>query len=255
MTYLLFVALGVVAAFAAARIVPPSADVPPEVREGVRVWALVGAVVGAHVLELPADLFGWAAPSPDMLAHPGAGTMILGRTVLGGLLGGWIAVEWKKHRMGFVGATGDGFAMPLALGMTMGRMGCTFTGCCAGRVLEEGSAWALLPSLDDGPPRFPASLIEAYFHALMALVLLVMAKTEVLRGRHLALYLALYAVLRFALETQRENPPIVGPLTYYQLLAVALSALAGGTFVRRSIDRSGPSAAREDREALGDLDA
>ena len=244
MTYTLCVALGILAAFAAARVLPPNTSVPKEVRDGVRLWALVGAVVGAHLFELPADLFGWAAPSPEMLAHQGAGTMILGRTVLGGLLGGWIAVEWKKRRMGFVGATGDGFAMPLALGLTMGRMGCTLTGCCQGHVLEQGSMWAFVPTLGDGPPRFPASLIEAYFHALCAIALLVMAKLKWLQGRHLALYLTLYAVLRFVLEMERENPPIIGPLTYYQLLAIALFALAGGTLWRRSMRTHLPDAGR-----------
>lgn len=235
MIYTLCVALGVLAAFTAARVLPQNTHVPKDVRDGVRLWALFGAVIGAHLFELPADLFGWAAPSPEMLAHPGAGTMILGRTVLGGLLGGWIAVEWKKRRMGFVGATGDGFAMPLALGLTMGRMGCTLTGCCQGHVLPEGSMWAFVPSLDGGPARFPASLIEAYFHAFSAIALLVMAKLKWLEGRHLALYLTLYAALRFVLEIERENMPIVGPLTYYQLLAMALFALAGGTLLRRSI--------------------
>ena len=235
MIYTLCVALGLLAAFAASRVLPTNTSVPKDVRDGVRIWALVGAVVGAHLFELPADLFGWAAPSPEQLAHPGMGTMILGRTVLGGLLGGWIGVEWKKRRMGFVGATGDGFAMPLALGLTMGRMGCTFTGCCQGHVLDAGSMWAFLPSIGDGLARFPASLIEAYFHAFCAIALLLMAKLKVLQGRHLALYLTLYAVLRFTLEFERENTPILGPMTYYQLLAMALFALAGGTLLRRSM--------------------
>lgn len=237
--YTLCVALGIVAAFAASRVLPTNTHVPKEVRDGVRLWALFGAVIGAHLFELPADLFGWAAPSPEQLAHPDAGTMILGRTVLGGLLGGWIAVEWKKQRMGFVGATGDGFAMPLALGLTMGRMGCTLTGCCQGHVLDEGSMWAFVPSVDGGPERFPASLIEAYFHAFCAIALLVMAKRKWLSGRHLALYLTLYAGLRFVLEFERENTPILGPLTYYQLLAMALFALAGGTLVRRTLGARG----------------
>ena len=236
MTYAVCVALGVLAAFAASRILPPPSDVPRDVRIGVRAWALGGAVIGAHLFELPADLLGWAAPSPEQLAHPG-GTMLLGRTVLGGLLGGWLAVEWKKHRMGFAGATGDGFAMPLALGLTFGRLGCTLTGCCQGQVLAEGSPWAFAPSPDGGPARFPASLIEAYFHASCAVALLVMARRDVLRGRHLALYLTVYAALRFVLEIERENRAIVGPLTYYQLLAIALFALSAGTLVHRS--RSG----------------
>lgn len=238
MLYSLFVALGVTAAFAAS-LVAPKTNVPKDVRDGVRRWALVGAVLGAHLFELPADLFGWAAPplstATGLAEEVGHGTMVLGRTVLGGLLGGWIAVEWKKHRMGFVGATGDGFALPLAFGLAMGRMGCTFTGCCQGQVVDASSIWAVMPSPDGGSPRFPASLIEAYFHLLSAMALFFIARRRLLPGRHLALYLALYALLRFALETQRENAAIVGPLTYYQLLALALFTLAGGTFVRRTL--------------------
>ena len=79
-----------------------------------------------------------------------------------------------------------------------------------------------------------ASVVHRLVEQGCAVALLLMAKMKWLQGRHLALYLSLYAALRFALETQRENTPILGPLTYYQLLAMALFALAGGTLVRRS---------------------
>jgi phosphatidylglycerol:prolipoprotein diacylglycerol transferase len=126
--------------------------------------------------------------------------------------------------------------MPLALGLAFGRIGWTLTGCCRGQVLGEGSRWAWLPRLDGEPPRFPATLLEAYFHALWAVILLVLAQRALLLGRHLALYLTAYAALRFVLETERENRPIVGSLTYYQLLSIALFALAAGTLVRRSVE-------------------
>ena len=228
MIYTLFVGLGVVAALVLGRV-GGSAPVPGS----VRVAALGGAVLGAHLFELPADLWGWTAEVS------GLGPPILGRTVLGGLLGGWIAVELEKKRIGLTRPTGDGFALPLAVGLTFGRLGCVLTGCCPGRVVESGSVWARLPIMAEGPPRFPATLVEAYFHAICALVLLVMRARAIWPGRHLALYLTAYSMVRFALEWERENPPIAGPFTYYQLLATALFALSAITLWRRA----SPSAA------------
>jgi hypothetical protein len=37
------------------------------------------------------------------------------------------------------------------------------------------------------------------------------------------------------LEIERENRAILGPLTYYQLLSIALFALAAGTLAKRSL--------------------
>jgi phosphatidylglycerol---prolipoprotein diacylglyceryl transferase len=234
--YTFFVAIGIVGAFVFARLLPPDMGVPSKVREGVRIYALIGAVLGAYLFELPADLCGWAAPAP---ASPsglgdGHGGVFLGRTVLGGLLGGWLAVELKKRRMHYTGATGDGFAVPLAWSLTMGRLGCWFAGCCQGTRVSEGSLWAKLPRMAGDSPRFPASLLEAYFHACSLLLLLAGSRWGWFRGRRLALYLVIYATFRVALESQRENPKVLLGLTYYQCLALPLFALAGGTFARRT---------------------
>ena len=85
-----------------------------------------------------------------------------------------------------------------------------------------------------GVARFPAQLAEAAFHATAAVVLLIAARRGWLRGRRIAAYLALYAVVRFLLEFVRANPPVAFGLTYYQFLALALFALAGGTWWVRS---------------------
>jgi prolipoprotein diacylglyceryltransferase len=231
--YTLFVALGVVASLAATRYVPRDAAVPPDVARAVRFAALVGGVAGAYLFELPADLCHWAAAPEAGGVHAG-GTALLGRTVLGGLLGGWAAVELAKWRVGFVGATGDRFALPLALALVFGRLGCTLAGCCPGAPVAPESVWARASLVHRTPPRFPATLVEAYFHALAAVCVLLAARRGLGRGRRLAAYLAAYAVVRFALETMRANPRVALGLTYYQWLAVALFALAGGTLVRRS---------------------
>jgi prolipoprotein diacylglyceryltransferase len=98
--------------------------------------------------------------------------------------------------------------------------------------------------------------VELLFHAGAALALGLMAWRDRARpaaprplaGRRLAAYLAGYAALRFVLEWQRENPPLppLG-LTWYQLLAAALFALAAGTWLARA------RAARRDCRAASAL--
>jgi phosphatidylglycerol:prolipoprotein diacylglycerol transferase len=196
------------------------------------VIALVGALGGAILFELPADWLGWtAAIAGEPVRTHGLG----GRTVLGGILGGWLAVEAVKPALGIRGSTGDAFAAPLATALACGRIGCALTGCCAGRVATGDAWWRWLAVVGrDGAPRFPAQLAEAAFHAMAAITLVVLARRGILEGRRLAAYVAAYCVARVLLETVRDNPPVLGGWTYYQLLAIPLFALALGTWIRRS---------------------
>jgi phosphatidylglycerol:prolipoprotein diacylglycerol transferase len=223
------VALGVVLALVATRLVPRDDGAPVDVVQKVRLAALVGAVLGAYLFELPADLFGWAPSGTE----PGTGHAILGRTVLGGILGGWIAVELTKLRLGHRASTGDRFALPLAIGLTFGRIGCTLTGCCPGVPIDESSPWARFSTVHHDPPRFPATLLESWFHALAAVAIVFAMRFDLARGRRLGLYVASYALVRFGLEELRDDPEVLLGLSYYQLLAVPLFALALFTIVRR----------------------
>ncbi len=230
MAYTLCIAAGVVLAMIARRLAPAPAhahSLP------LAVAAVTGALGGAMLLEFPADWLGWTAPGAGQpaLAH-GVG----GRTVLGGILGGWIAVEIAKPRLGIRVPTGDGFAVPLAVALACGRVGCALTGCCAGRPVEAGAWWrALALVAPDGVARFPAPVAEAVFHAAAAIVLLVLVRRGVLRGRLLAVYVGAYCIVRVLLEEVRENPPVLGRWTYYQLLAVPLFVLAVVTLLRRTL--------------------
>ncbi|MBK9384833.1 MAG: prolipoprotein diacylglyceryl transferase [Planctomycetes bacterium] len=226
--YGLCVALGIALALWAARAQRQRSGLPERTRAVLLYAACAGAILGAYLLQLPADLLGWAW-QPE--GQRGDALPLGGRTVLGGLLGGWLAVELAKQGLGWRKPTGDGFALPLAIALAFGRVGCAFAGCCAGEVCEP-AWWALRDA--EGLPRIPVQLVEALFHAGFALLFWALRASALLADRRLALYLALYAALRFALEFARENPPISLGLSYYQFLALALFALAGVTFVRRS---------------------
>jgi phosphatidylglycerol:prolipoprotein diacylglycerol transferase len=239
MTYAVCVVAGIALAWLVRRFVPrPS--YPHAAALGA--VALVGALAGALLFELPADWLGWSA---SIAGEPVRTHGLGGRTVLGGILGGWIAVDLSKPALGIRVPTGDGFAAPLAAALASGRIGCVLTGCCAGKVASTTVWWRdLAVSARDGLPRFPAALVECFFHGAAAFAIVLLARRGLLAGRWLAAYVAAYCVLRIALEEVRDNPPVLLGRTYYQLLAVPLFALATATLVRRR--RAPPDASSRD---------
>jgi len=96
------------------------------IAEPQRVWVVVAAVLGgiggSRLLYLA-----------DSLTGPGAGSVATtalfeGKSIVGGLLGGLLAVELVKKWLGVTVATGDLLALPLAIGIAVGRIGCFLTG-------------------------------------------------------------------------------------------------------------------------------
>ncbi|MFO0588249.1 MAG: prolipoprotein diacylglyceryl transferase family protein [Polyangiaceae bacterium] len=230
MAYLVFISLGIVLGALARRIAP---EPEPPFKEALRLLAVIGAVSGAVIFQMPADFFGWSA---GLAGEPIVMRAFGGRTLVGGLLGGWIVVEIGKWALGVRRSTGDGFALPLAVGLACGRMGCFFTGCCAGRPAEAGSWWSGLAMRDaHGIARFPAQLTEVAFHAACAALLYVGWRRGALGSRRFALYVAGYAAFRFAIEAVRENPRLALGLSYYQWLSLPLFALSFGMFAVRTL--------------------
>ncbi len=232
MSYLAFVVLAAIASWLVARRTSGTLALPPELSRKLRWAALLGALVGAYLCELPADWFGLAPPTADGHARLG------GRTLLGALLFGWAAVELYKRKIGYREPTGDAFALPLATALCVGRLGCVVTGCCPGRLIAADSPLARPALWLHGQPRFPAALLEAYFHGLAALLLLFLGAFRPhprapTRGRLFAGYLAVYSVLRFWLETERDVPHPFWGLSYYQLLALVLFCLSFATWLAR----------------------
>src|SRR5579883_3097625 len=102
MAYALCIAAGIALAWAVRRIVPRASYPHATALAAV---ALVGALSGAVLLELPAAWLGWSA---SIAGEPVRTHGLGGRTVLGGILGGWLAVELTKPALGIRVPTGDG---------------------------------------------------------------------------------------------------------------------------------------------------
>ena len=191
----------------------------------VYVGELAGALLGAKLVYLGAE--GWLHwHEADRWAQ-----LATGKSILGGLLGGYAGVEIARKLLGYNGSTGDWFAVVTPISILLGRVGCLLNGCCLGRVCEP--AWYTLNDRH-GVARWPAVPVELLFNALTLVVILVLRRQNLLPGQQFHLYLIGYGVFRFTHEFLRDTPPIVGPFTGYQIAAVALVLLGVTGFMRRA---------------------
>ena len=187
----------------------------------IYVAALAGAFLGAKLIYLAAE--GW------LHWHDEKRWLILatGKSITGALLGGYAGVEIAKRLLGYRGVTGDWFAIIAPVGIMLGRIGCVLHGCCLG--VECQPAWFTVNDAA-GVARWPAAQVELLFNAVVLAALAFLKWRKLMPGQLFHLYLIAYGLFRFAHEFARDTPQILGPLSGYQLAALALVVLGGVRF-------------------------
>ena len=190
----------------------------------IYVAALAGAFLGAKLVYLAAE--GW------LHWHDETRWLILatGKSVTGALLGGYAGVEIAKRLLGYRGVTGDWFALIAPLGIILGRIGCVLHGCCLGVACQP--AWFTVNDAT-GVARWPAAQVEFIFNAVALAVLALLKWRKLMPGQLFHLYLIGYGLFRFAHEFARETPQILGPISGYQIAALALVGLGAWRFWQR----------------------
>jgi phosphatidylglycerol---prolipoprotein diacylglyceryl transferase len=168
--------------------------------------AAVGALVGSRLLGLaeqwPTVLEAWRAGHLlALLFSPG------GKTIVGGLLGGWLGVEAAKRFNGIRCRTGDLFALPLCVGIAVGRVGCFIAGLADDTYGKPTTLpWAV--NLGDGIGRHPVQIYEILFLALIAIA--VSANRPLPEGARFRIFLASYLAWRVAIDFLKPQPLIHG---------------------------------------------
>lgn len=186
--YTVMVALGLIAAGAVKillRVPRPAGD-----KHGF-VWfpAAIGLIMGAKI--------------PLLISHGMQAELFCnGKSLIGGLLGAYIAVRIGKwiFRQQWVGG-GDAFVLPLSMGLAVGRVGCLLRGCC----------W--------GINGFPAPALEIAFHLSAFLVFLYYRRHAMFIGSWFPMYMLAYCIFRFGIEFIRTEPRVLLWLTAYQWTA------------------------------------
>lgn len=136
-----------------------------------------------------------------------------GRTILGGLIGGTLAVKGTKHWMGIRQRNGDFMITGICVGIALGRLGCLLRGCCYGKATSM--PWGI--DFGDGIPRHPTELYELIF-VLAWLVFLRGKRTE--QGFYFAVFMLSYFTFRFLNEFLRTEAILAAGLTGFQYVCL-----------------------------------
>jgi phosphatidylglycerol:prolipoprotein diacylglycerol transferase len=151
-------------------------SLPTPLRWAVIAAAVAGAALGSKLLYWLED--------PQLTWHSlhEPAYLVGGKTIVGALAGGLIAVELIKRYIGLHQSTGDLYAIPLALGIAIGRIGCFLTGLSDNTYgTPTNLPWAI--NFGDGIPRHPTQLYEIIFLlAVIPLLYLVLTRLVTLSG-------------------------------------------------------------------------
>jgi phosphatidylglycerol:prolipoprotein diacylglycerol transferase len=177
--------------------------------------AIVGAAIGSRLLYWLED------PAASMARWYDITYLLGGKTILGAVLGGLIAVELTKRWVGITQRTGDLFVVPICIGAAIGRIGCFLTG------LEDrtyGTASSLPWAVDfgDGIRRHPTQLYEIV--ALLALAVVLSrfrARRPLPAGRLFQIFMVAYLSLRLIVDAIKPDPRLALGLSAIQWAALA----------------------------------
>ena len=226
-----FIALAILAgaSVASRRVARAGGDVVAF--QAVLTYAVVGALIGARYLTVPAALLdgaGWEA------FNPLAGNF----SILGGFTGGILAGWWRMRSLGLpVWSTLDASAPGLALGTVIGRLGCLAIVEHLGSPTSLPWGYGVKPGFDVAPQHTslectvasagpeglcgvyqPVAAYDLIGAAVLLLMLVVVVRWISLRpGQLFGLWMAWYGLQRFLLDSLRVGDASIGPITWNQL--------------------------------------
>jgi prolipoprotein diacylglyceryltransferase len=138
-----------------------------------------------------------------------------------------VAIELYKRIAGIAERTGARFALPFAIGVAVGRVGCFFSGMDD---FTHGTPTTLPWAHDfgDGVPRHPVQLYESAAMAVFAVIYVWRVVSGdrfwITQGFYLAV--GAYGLQRFVWEFFKPYGTLAGPFTLFHLLSAAVFVYA-----------------------------
>jgi prolipoprotein diacylglyceryltransferase len=170
-------------------------------RNAVIVAAILGAALGSKLLGALDDPVAWINSFWPVLLG--------GKTIVGGLVGGTIAVEWTKHRLKITQRTGDLFAVPIAVAAAIGRIGCFLGGLDDHTYgVPTNLPWAV--DFGDGIGRHPTQIYEAVFLLALAGFLRFVPRGRLANGDLYRIFLFSYLGWRLVIDFLKPDPVFFG---------------------------------------------
>jgi phosphatidylglycerol:prolipoprotein diacylglycerol transferase len=201
---------------------------------------VIGGTLGARVItawehpEYYAQSLAAGAPVSWILTHSG-------KSLIGALVGGYVAGFVAKRLLGYRESTGDCYAIAIAVAVAIGRIGCYLSelplGTSSGLPWavsvppEAAAAFARCP--DCGGPMHPSMLYEVLFNVAAVGVMLRWRRRIPVKGDLLRAYLLAAFAFRFAVEFVRGNEVQAWGLSGPQTVLLPLIAILVWHFARQ----------------------
>ncbi len=176
--------------------------------------AILGAAAGSKIL------FWFVDPGLTLKNWHHPAYLISGKTIVGALAGGLLAVEWMKRRIGVTRPTGDLFAIPLAAGIAIGRIGCFLTGL-SDHTFGLPTQLPLGVDFGDGILRHPVQIYEILFMIALTIWLWRLGRKPHREGELFKAFMVAYMGFRLVVDFLKPAVPFLG-LTAIQWVCVAV---------------------------------
>ncbi|HKM32804.1 MAG TPA: prolipoprotein diacylglyceryl transferase family protein [Oscillospiraceae bacterium] len=209
-------------------------------------FCVIGAIVGGKLLSIitiiPTLVAAWESIDNHLsvIYELFAGS---GLVFYGGFIGaiGMAVIYTRKYKVSLLTAS-DYFAPAIGLAHGIGRIGCFLAGCCYGIPHEHGIAFTHSLGAPNGIKLLPIQLIESGLCLLLCAVMLILERFKFYRGRGLAIYILMYAPIRFTLEFFRGDlvRGVVQGISTSQVISILLF-ISAVLFIVISSKRRKPS--------------
>jgi len=200
--------------------------------------AIIGAGVGARLITAWEHVEYYTAldgvPLTVAIEHSG-------KSLIGALAGGYLAIVLAKRAFGYARSTGDAYVLAIPIATAVGRIGCFLSELPLGTPTtlpwgisvspEAAAAFARCPGCD--VPMHPSMLYEVLFNVIAAIVIARYRDRVPVPGDALRLYLFAAGIFRFLVEFVRGNEPQALGLTGPQWVLIPLVGLLVVHFARQ----------------------
>ncbi|WP_240531658.1 prolipoprotein diacylglyceryl transferase family protein [Maribacter sp. 4G9] len=143
------------------------------------------------------------------------------KTIMGGLFGGLLGVEFAKKIIGEQQSSGDLFTLPIILGIIIGRTGCFLAGM---KEFTYGKTTNFFLGMDlgDGLDRHPIALYEIFFLILLFIGIQKLKHSAVSleNGSLFKVFMVSYFGFRFLVEFLKPNSFYILGLSSIQILCL-----------------------------------